>query len=82
MDFEKYHDALKHAKKTQQKGMFVVGTEKHENELEARLALAHKKFRSAVAAMHTVETSSPEQVETEKSDADIQLDTDVVSKDN
>ena len=53
-EFDKYHDARRFAKKSHQKGMYVVAGEKFENELEARLALAHQKYRSAVVAIQTL----------------------------
>ena len=82
MDFAKYHDALKHAKKTHQKGMYVVEGEKFENEWEARLALAHKKFRSAVAAAQSVKTEVANQIESEQPETDSEPKTKVVSKDS
>ncbi len=56
-EFEKYHDARRYSKKMRQKGMYVVSGEKFEEELEARLALAHKKFRLAVTAIQSVKAS-------------------------
>ncbi len=62
--FDKYNDAKRFARKHHQKGMYVVSGEKFENELEARLALAHKTYRSAVAAAQSVKTKAVSETDT------------------
>lgn len=57
-EFDKYNDARRFARKTRAKGMYVVTGERFENEFEARLALAHQKFRAAVTAAQTVKTEA------------------------
>ncbi len=63
--FEKLNDAKRFARKSHLRGQFVVGDEKFENEMEARLALAHKKFRSAVTAVQTVKSEQTKTVKPE-----------------
>ena len=50
-EFEKYHDAKRYAKKTHTSGAYVVDGEKYKDEYEARLALAHQKYKAAVQAI-------------------------------
>ena len=73
-EFTKYHDARRYAKKTHQKGVYLVGEEKFKDELEARLAVAHKKYRSEVMALQATKA----QAETAEAS---EADTEVASKD-
>ena len=59
--FEKKSEATRYGKRMHQRGAFVVGDEKFENEMEARLALARQKFRSAVTAVMEVKSAQAEQ---------------------
>ena len=62
-EFDKYHDAKRYAKKTHSKGVYVVDGEKYKDEFEARLALAHQRYKAAVQAIHASKLVANETVE-------------------
>lgn len=64
-EFERYNDARRFARKSHRKGSYLVDGEKFENEYEARLALAHKKFRTAVTTIQQTKSGNEAAADTE-----------------